>query len=183
MFSLQWSVKLSTCCHCSWTINLKNLNAPCQIKAKFEHKSKMTTNQTYSCERRLELSAYCIRFVRLPCYNGHMSANRSFWSSRWTVNSNVTLRERKLWYTNSALLSPSGKITQSRRNDRLLLSFLFYKSDLAVEAFELGEKKIDWSILPYLSLRPTVHRNTPPKATSSPKMTAEQHRTVNVTLF
>lgn len=29
-------------------------------------------------------------------------------------------------------------------------------------------------ILPYLSLSPTVHRKTPPKATSSPKMTAEK---------
>lgn len=34
--------------------------------------------------------------------------------------------------------------------------------------------KIESSILPYLSLSPTVHRNTPPKATSSPKMTAEK---------
>lgn len=30
--------------------------------------------------------------------------------------------------------------------------------------------------LPYLSLRPTVHRNTPPNATSSPKMTAGKHK-------
>lgn len=34
--------------------------------------------------------------------------------------------------------------------------------------------KQESSILPYLSLSPTVHRNTPPKATSSPKMTAEK---------
>ena len=37
--------------------------------------------------------------------------------------------------------------------------------------------------LPYLSLRPTVHLNTPPKATSSPNITEKKGYIINKTLI
>ena len=42
---------------------------------------------------------------------------------------------------------------------------------MAVHLFGYNHKMHDHINLPYLSLRPTVHLNTPPKATSSPNIT------------
>lgn len=66
-------------------------------------------------------------------------------------------------------------VAKSRKADRRRVFLLFFLSKLRRGGFWMGQIEGVWSILPYLSLRPTVHRNTPPKATSSPKMTADKH--------
>lgn len=81
----------------------------------------------------------------------------------WTV---MTWTEE---FIHSPLLPSSDKAAWNKQE----------KKWFAVQVFPMGQTEVI-HILPYLSLRPTVQRKTPPKATSSPKMTEKKHTTNSV---
>lgn len=62
---------------------------------------------------------------------------------------------------------PSGGITR-------LLTGISTNILIYLTSWYICLKWKEFSLLPYLSRRPTLQRNTPPKATSSPKMTEAQ---------
>lgn len=80
-----------------------------------------------------------------------------------TITHNFGVLTNRCMHENGSLL-PSGGTTMS----------LILNQHKHTDKFVQNGKGKVFSLLPYLSRRPTVQRNTPPKATSSPKMTEGQ---------